>query len=86
MKDPQDDDFIMQATKQYCMCKFLSFMCVLCYMSSDRKYCFELTTIHVTKDTREIDSTDKVKCAAIPKSESINSETYPPVCIGKTLQ
>ena len=78
VKDPQDDDFIMQATKQYCMCKFLSFMCVLYYMSSDRKYCFELT-----KDTTEIDPTDKVRCAAIPKSESINSETYPPVCIEK---
>ena len=43
------------------------------------KYCFELTTFHVTKDSTEIDPTDKV----IPKSESINSETYPPVCIEK---
>ena len=34
----------MHAVKQYSMCKFLSFMCVLCEISSDRKCCFESTT------------------------------------------
>ena len=52
-------------------------------MSYDRNYCFELTTFLVTKDSTEIDPTDTGRCAAIPKSESINYETYPPVCIEK---